>query len=57
MKPRSDGKLTLSFNAKAEIRDWLRTRAAELTIKQNKRVSMGEVLNQIINDYQKKIKK
>lgn len=57
MKPRQDGKLTLSFNADAEIRDWLLRRSAELTVKENRRVTMGNVIVDALEKERRKTKK
>ena len=53
----TERKLTLSFTAEAQMREWLLRQAAQLTIKNNKKVTMGEVINAALLEHKKKIDK
>lgn len=51
----NERKLTLSFTAEAQMREWLLRQAAQLTLKNNKKVTMGEVINAALSEHKKRV--
>lgn len=50
-------KLTLSFTAEPEWRDWLFKRAAMMALERGEKISMGQVIIAALSEHKKKVEK